>query len=117
MLSDVQAAEAFCYLTTMGRRTGLPREIEIWFGAQGETLYLLAGLGERAHWVRNLRANPAVRVRIGGSTYAGRARVVEHGTEEDTAARALLLGKYRGTYGGDLSGWGRTALAVAIEVR
>ena len=33
--------EDFCYLTTTGRVTGLPREIEIWFALQGATLYML----------------------------------------------------------------------------
>ena len=30
--------EEFCYLTTTGRVSGKPREIEIWFGMKGDTL-------------------------------------------------------------------------------
>src|SRR3954464_12471476 len=39
------------YLTTVGRRTGLPREIEIWFVVWCERLYLFAETGEAAGWV------------------------------------------------------------------
>src|SRR5690606_16681 len=73
----------YCYLTTTGRKSGQPREIEIWFGADGGTLYLLSGGGDRSHWVRNILADPRVRVRVGEQTFAARARVVEPGTEED----------------------------------
>jgi deazaflavin-dependent oxidoreductase (nitroreductase family) len=72
------ADEAFCYLTTTGRVTGKPREIEIWFGLNGRTLYLLSGGRERSDWVRNLQKAPDVSVRIAGRTFAGRARIVPH---------------------------------------
>jgi deazaflavin-dependent oxidoreductase (nitroreductase family) len=106
-------AEDYCYLTTTGRVSGKPREIEIWFGLEGDTLYMLSGGGERSAWVRNLSAEPSVSVRIAGTTFPGRARVVED-PAEDALARRLLLEKYRPRHGGDLSGWGRTALPVAV---
>ena len=37
--------ESYCYLTTTGRVTGNPHEIEIWFGLKETTLYLLSGNG------------------------------------------------------------------------
>jgi hypothetical protein len=36
------ASEQFLYVTTTGRRTGNPHEIEIWFGTNGRTVYILA---------------------------------------------------------------------------
>ena len=110
------AAEPFCYLTTTGRESGQPREIEIWFAVEGETLYMLAGGGEGAHWVRNLLQTPAVRVRIVEQELAGQARLPAPGSDEDARARRLLVDKYQAGYGGDLSGWGRTALAVAVDL-
>ena len=38
--------EEYCYLTTRGRKTGKPHEIEIWFGIIGDAIYLLSGGGE-----------------------------------------------------------------------
>jgi deazaflavin-dependent oxidoreductase (nitroreductase family) len=111
------AEEAFCYLTTTGRISGRPHTIEIWFGLNGSTLYMLSGNGprERSDWVKNLMKTPAVSVRIGDREFSGEARVVEGG-EQDALARRLLLQKYEPTYSGDLSDWGRTALPVAVDL-
>lgn len=106
----------YCYLTTTGRKSGEPREIEIWFGANGSTLYLLSGGRERAHWVRNIQAEPRVSVRVGESTFAAHARLVEPGTDEDARARDLLVAKYEPGYGGDLSDWRARALPVALDL-
>ena len=106
------AGEPYAYLTTIGRRTGRPHRIEIWFAAQEGRMYLLAGGRERSDWVRNLRAHARVTVELGDGTYAGAARVLRAGTVEDRLARELLVGKYR--EGDNLDEWGRTALPVAI---
>lgn len=111
----IEGDEDYCYLTTRGRRTGRPHEIEIWFAARGRTVYLLSGGGDGSHWVRNLRAQPEVAVRIGDETHAGRGRVVED-VEEDGLARRLLVEKYQPRYRGSLETWGRTALPVAVEL-
>jgi deazaflavin-dependent oxidoreductase (nitroreductase family) len=114
---DALAGEQFCYVTTKGRRTGKPHEIEIWFGLDGSTLYMLSGGRDRSDWVRNILAEPRVTVRIGASQFSGEGRAVEAGTEEAALARKLLLEKYSPTYSGDLTDWGRTALPVAIDLQ
>jgi deazaflavin-dependent oxidoreductase (nitroreductase family) len=111
--------QPFCYLTTVGRVSGRPHTIEIWFALKGSTLYLLSGGGDRSDWVRNLSARPAVTVRIGrrdAAELAGLARLVEPATEEDDLARRLVVGKYQPTYNGDLSSWRREALPVAVDL-
>ncbi len=52
---------------------------------------------------------------LGGSTFAGTARMVDQ-AEEDALARRLILAKYQPGYSEDLSDWGRTALAVAVDL-
>jgi len=111
------ASEQFGYLTTRGRRSGFQREIEIWFGLDGRTLYMLSGGRDRSDWVRNILADPNVAVRIGDSEFAGKGRAVEADTAEDALARRLLLAKYSSSYSGDLSDWGRMALPVAIGLQ
>lgn len=106
----------FCYLTTAGRRSGKPHTIEIWFARSGPTLFLLAGGRQRADWVRNLMAAPAVRVRMGESEQPGTARVLPSGSDEDALARRLLLERYQAPGSDDLEAWGRTALAVAVDL-
>jgi deazaflavin-dependent oxidoreductase (nitroreductase family) len=116
---DEQGAAPFCYLTTIGRVSGRPHTIEIWFARHGHTLYLLSGGGDRSDWVRNLLTRPEVTVRLGhreAAGLAGRARLVEPGSDEDELARRLVTAKYQPTYGGDLSGWRHSALPVAVDL-
>ena len=110
------ADEDFCYLTTVGRNSGKPHTIEIWFARENGNLYLLSGGGDSADWVRNLRKTPAVKVRIGSRTVVARAReVTAH--DEDTLARQLLDAKYMGWKAGKrLSSWARTALPLKIAL-
>ena len=107
----------FAYLTTSGRRTGKEHTIEIWFAIHDGRIYMLSGGGDRADWVRNLKKNPQVRVRIGTQSAAAKARVLRAGTKEDALARELLDGKYQGWREGKrLSSWARNSLPVAIEI-
>ena len=112
------ADENMCYLTTTGRTTGGPHEIEIWFGIRERTLFILSGDGDAADWVKNIKKDPRVRLRISTQAAALKARLVRPGTPEDTAARELLDRKYMGwRQGKKLSGWARGALPVAIDLR
>jgi deazaflavin-dependent oxidoreductase (nitroreductase family) len=106
--------EPFCYLTTTGRRSGLPRTIEIWFAGSGSRLYLLAENGDRAHWVRNIRADPAVLVRLGDGTWRATAQLLD--PPEADLARRLVAAKFEPWREGlPLSAWVRAARPVAIE--
>jgi deazaflavin-dependent oxidoreductase (nitroreductase family) len=108
--------ENVCYLTTVGRRSGKPHTIEIWFALSDGTLYLLSGGGESADWVRNLRKTSAVRVRVGSRTVDRKARKVA-APDEDALARQLLDEKYMSWKPGKrLSSWARNALPIAIDL-
>lgn len=110
------ASEDYCYLTTTGRVSGKPHEIEIWFGLQGSSLYLLSGGGHSSDWVKNLLAQPAVRVRLGKQTYDAIGRVVED-ADEQTLARGLLAAKYYHWETGEpLNEWAATALPIALDI-
>ena len=110
------ADEDFCYLTTTGRVTGRPHEIEIWFSLVQErrTLYMLSGGGDRSDWVKNLRRDPGVTVRIAGERFDGRAREARD-AKEDELARRLLVEKYESSPG-SLGNWRRRALPVAVDL-
>src|SRR5574338_764890 len=106
------AREDYCYLTTTGRVTGRPHEIEIWFGAKGSSMYLMSGGGRSSDWVKNLLKTPEVTVRIAKTTFPGTARLVTD-PEEEMAARYMLAEKYNEwEEGRTLSEWARTALVV-----
>ena len=102
-------------LITVGRVTGRPHTIEIWFAQRESTLYLLSGGGERSDWVRNLAVLPDVRVRIGSRELSGWGRVVTEPAEV-RQARDSVHDKYAVMYHGDLSGWRETALPIAVDL-
>ena len=113
--------EDYCDLTTIGRVSGSPRTIEIWFALAADTIYVLSGGGHDAHWVKNLTRDQRVEVNLGGSSRHGRARIISS-SDEDVRARRLLLEKYRprapryrNRWGGDIERWGAASVAVAVD--
>ncbi len=113
-------SESYCYLQTAGRRSGRTHEVEIWFVARGDTVYVLNGGGKRppgeSDWVLNLRAEPRATVRIAGVTFEGVARFPEAGTPEDLERRAAIFEKYTDSGSGDLRNWRDTGALVAFEL-
>ena len=114
VLDPELAAEQYCYLTTTGRISRQRREIEIWFALIGRTVYLLAGGGDRANWVRNLREEPRAVVQIGDRAFAARGREPQPGAESDEARRALFA-KYS-TPRSELTRWREHGLLVALDL-
>jgi deazaflavin-dependent oxidoreductase (nitroreductase family) len=112
------ARRSVCSLETIGRTTGQRRTIEIWFAADpdADRIYFLSGGRDEAHWVRNIRRDAAVRVRIGERWFVGRAREVGAGPE-DERARRLVAAKYEDwREGRSLSAWARTSLPVGVDL-
>ena len=85
----------YLYLTTTGRVTGQPREIEIWFTEHGGRFYLVAER-ENANFVRNIKSQPQVKVRISDAQFNAIARVVHDDQEPQLAVtvKALFDAKY-----------------------
>jgi deazaflavin-dependent oxidoreductase (nitroreductase family) len=108
------ASEQYCYLTTTGRVSKLPRMIEIWFAVHGSTIYMLAGSGDAAGWVRNAAHEPRVSIKIRDRVFPATARRVVD-VDEDALARRLLGEKYAPTEE-DLAQWLKTALPMAFDV-
>jgi deazaflavin-dependent oxidoreductase (nitroreductase family) len=63
-------------LETTGRKTGQPRRTPVGKALEGDTLWIVAEHGRRAGYVRNIEANPRVRVRVGRRWRTGTARVL-----------------------------------------
>jgi deazaflavin-dependent oxidoreductase (nitroreductase family) len=114
-LASALADLDYCYLTTTGRTSGEPRTIEIWFAANGDSLYLLSGGGDRSHWVKNLLKHPEVSVRVGGRDFAARGRIIADAAEQQTA-RSLVFDKYRTRDSDDLTGWRDRSLPIALDL-
>ncbi|WP_328561048.1 nitroreductase family deazaflavin-dependent oxidoreductase [Streptomyces coelicoflavus] len=75
-------------LETTGRVSGLPRRTPVGGRRTGDSFWLVSEFGERSQYVRNIRADPRVRVRLRGRWYPGTAHVLP---DDDPLARLRRL--------------------------
>lgn len=79
-------------LETTGRRSGKPRRNPVGNGLSDDrrTFWIVAEHGHQAGYVRNIEADPRVRVRIGRTWHTGRAELCP---DDDTRARLRTIGR------------------------
>ena len=58
-------------LTTIGRRSGLPRVTPLLYDEIDGTVYVGSARGTMSDWYQNLRANPNVEVEVGSHRFRG----------------------------------------------
>ncbi|GGQ08262.1 nitroreductase/quinone reductase family protein [Streptomyces mutabilis] len=75
-------------LETTGRVSGLPRRTPVGGRRVGYSFWLVSEFGERSQYVRNIRADPRVRVRIRGRWHTGTAHLLP---DDDPIARLRRL--------------------------
>ena len=75
-------------ITTIGRRSGKPRRIEIWFYRADGKIYLSSLPGKRG-WYANLRANPAFTFHLKNSVVADLPATAKPVTDEAERRRIL----------------------------
>ena len=83
------APPSYAILETTGRRTGAPRRTPVGNGLDGSTFWIVAEHGRRAAYVRNLIANPRVRVKVGRRWRSGTAHPVP---DDDPRERQRRIG-------------------------
>ncbi|ORA31464.1 nitroreductase/quinone reductase family protein [Mycobacterium aquaticum] len=76
-------------LETTGRKSGLPRLTAIGGRRQGDSFWLVSEHGYRSDYVRNIQADPHVRLRLRGQWRSGTATLLP---DDDTAKRLDILG-------------------------
>ena len=75
-------------LETRGRKSGQPRRIPVGKAITGDTLWVVAEHGRKAAYVKNLEADPNVRVRVGRKWRSGVAHILY---DDDWRARQRQL--------------------------
>jgi deazaflavin-dependent oxidoreductase (nitroreductase family) len=100
-------------LETRGRTTGKPRRNPVGNGLSddGHTFWIVAEHGRDAGYVKNIVANPVVRVKIGPRWRTGRAEVLP---SDDPYARLELIG--RRVNAAMVRAMGTNLLTVRIEL-
>ncbi|MGH3518594.1 MAG: nitroreductase/quinone reductase family protein [Haloechinothrix sp.] len=80
----------YALIETTGRKSGLPRRIPVGDGLDGDTFWIVSEHGRRSAYVRNIEADPHVRVRVRGRWRSGTAHIL---ADDDPRERQRLLGR------------------------
>ena len=75
-------------LETTGRKSGMPRRVPVGNGLRGDTFWIVSEHGHASDYVRNIEANPRVRVKIGRQWREGTAHVLD---DDDPHERMRML--------------------------
>jgi len=78
-------------LETTGRKSGEPRRTPLGGKLVGDAFWFVSEFGEDSQYVRNIKANPRVRVRLRGRWHGGTAHLVP---DDDARARLRELPQF-----------------------
>ena len=79
-------------LTHYGRKSGRPYDVTIWYLVDDDRLYLVSANADR-NWVRNVKARPAISLRVGDQVFNGDVRPINDKQERDKV-NGLTMRKY-----------------------
>lgn len=85
LFSLLPVPRGFALLTVTGRRSGRPRQRPVRAIRRNDTLYAVAMMGERSDWLRNVRSEPRMEAKVGGTRYLGLAREITDPSEREAA--------------------------------
>ncbi|WP_432056846.1 nitroreductase/quinone reductase family protein [Streptomyces sp. bgisy022] len=97
-------------LETTGRVSGLPRTTPVGGRRTGDAVWLVSEFGERSQYVRNIKADPRVRVRLRGRWHTGTAVLLP---DDDPRARLRRLPRLNGVA---VRAFGAQLLTVRIDL-
>ncbi len=103
-------------ITTMGRKSGQPRRIEIWFHNLNGRIYITGSPGVRS-WYANLVANPEFTFHLKGSAKAdlpASARPITDSAERRDVLSQIL--RKIGRDAGNLNEWLERSPLVEVEL-
>lgn len=82
------AGRSVALLETTGRKSGLKRVTPVGNGLRGDVFWIVTEHGRGAGYVRNIEANPRVRVKVGRRWRSGTAQVLP---DDDPYERMKML--------------------------
>jgi deazaflavin-dependent oxidoreductase (nitroreductase family) len=87
---DTGLLRGWAIIETTGRKSGRPRRTVVGNGLQADTFWIVAEHGRRAGYVRNIEADPRVRVNVRGRWRSGTARPLP---DDDPRERQRRIGR------------------------
>ncbi|MFF8861478.1 nitroreductase/quinone reductase family protein [Streptomyces sp. NPDC015139] len=97
-------------LETTGRTSGLPRRTPVGGRRVGDSFWLVSEFGPKSQYVRNIMADPEVRVRIAGRWHRGTAHLLP---EDDARARLRALPRFNSAA---VRAFGTDLLTVRVDL-
>ncbi|MEU7042286.1 nitroreductase/quinone reductase family protein [Streptomyces varsoviensis] len=97
-------------LETTGRKSGLPRRTPVGGRRVGDAFWLVSEYGDKSNYVRNIQADPRVRVRLKGRWHTGTARLLPH---DDPRARLKTLPRFNSAA---VRAFGTNLLTIRIDL-
>ncbi len=90
LFSLLPVPRGFVLLTVTGRRSGRRWQRPVRAVRRDTTLYVVAMLGEHSDWLRNVRKERRVQVKVGGQHHEGLAREIADPAERKTAQELYI---------------------------
>jgi deazaflavin-dependent oxidoreductase (nitroreductase family) len=97
-------------LETTGRKSGEPRRTPLGGKVVGNQFWFVSEFGDQSQYVRNIQANPRVRVRVRGKWHSGTAHLVP---DDDPHARLRSLPQFN-SFG--VRTFGTNLLTVRVDL-
>ncbi|MFI0812476.1 nitroreductase/quinone reductase family protein [Streptomyces echinatus] len=97
-------------LETTGRKSGLPRQTPVGGRRVGDSFWLVSEFGPKSQYVRNIQADPVVRVRIAGRWHHGTAHLLP---DDDAVARLRALPRFNSAA---VRAFGTDLLTVRVDL-
>jgi deazaflavin-dependent oxidoreductase (nitroreductase family) len=101
------------HITVIGRKSGKPISIPVWFALEGDKLWLLPVQGSDTQWYKNVLQNPTIRVEARGDETELRSQPIT-----DAKTVKSVIEKFREKYGaGDVKKYySKFDVAVGAEL-
>jgi deazaflavin-dependent oxidoreductase (nitroreductase family) len=97
-------------LETTGRKSGRPRRTPLGGSRDGDQFWFVSEFGEKSQYVQNIKANPNVRVRLGGRWHNGTAHLVP---DDDPQERLRSLPQFN-SFG--VRTFGTNLLSIRVDL-
>lgn len=98
-------------LETTGRKSGQPRRTPLGGRREGNAFWLVSEFGDKSQYVKNIKADPAVRVRLNGKWHKGTAHLVP---DDDPRERLRSLPQFN-SFG--VRTFGTNLLSIRVDLK
>ena len=112
-VTSILSGEKFVYLTTLGRKTGRPHTVELWFAFAGSKIFL-SHEGKYTDWMKNIIHGTRVRARVGRLNLEADAIVLKEAKLQELAKKSLYEKYYGPAPKATIDDWFELSTIIAL---